>query len=488
MNEISTAYYSNRVEELLDGIDNGDFGLDIIPDKYKWDHLLGLLLLKDSLDGAEDLFIRLYDIAVNSAQKYLKKKAESGETINVVFQSYSAAQWPSEGVYRRFEQTSNVSAKILVSPLVDRNKESGIDSYKKSLSWYKENGYSVLEGMNSDTLEMYEWDKLGGYPDVLYQLSSWFTSLPCSQWFSKLPLRCLVAYIPYSLYLANNNDGSYAIQAVYNKEIVNVMWRVYCDSKHNLDGYKKYQLLHGKNVRYSGYAKMDYFYSDDLLDEEGIRNIWKIPEDKKSDEIKKIIIAPHYSVSDEGTLLFSTFKKNAWFWLYLAEKYRNKVSFIFKPHPNLRWASVECKLFKNYEEYDEYIARWNRLSNGKAVQEASYLDIFKTSDALIMDSISFMGEYLYSGKPVLFLTRPEQCFMDIGKRILDSFYKVPGDNYSEIEEFIQNVVINENDSMKTQREKVFKQEFDYVNTNGITASDYICKEVFELIGRKTQNI
>ncbi len=482
MNQAMVTYYSTLVDELLVGIDNGDFAKEIIPDKYKWEHLLALYLLKDSLDGAEELFTQLYDLAIENAERHIKQKAQNGETVDVAFQSYSAAQWPAEDVYRKLEKTPNVKVKVVVSPLVDRSEESSLDSYIKTLNWFKENDHNVVEGYDPKTHEIYNWDQMGGYPDILYQLSSWFMSLPRVQWYSKLPLRCLVAYIPYGMYLADNSDGSFAIHAVYNKEFFNTIWRSYCDSRFNLDGYKKYQLLGGKNIRYSGYSKMDFFYRDKEYSEDDILKIWKIPVGKKPDEVKKVIIAPHYSVGDEGVILLSTFKKNAWFWLYLAERYKDSISFIFKPHPNLRWSSVEHKLFKSYEEYDEYIAKWNDMPNCKAVQEADYLEIFKTSDAMIMDSGSFLAEYLYTGKPLLFLTRPEQCFLAIGRKLVDSYYTTSGDAYTEIERFVDDVVIGGDDSMKNLRSKVFEEEYDYVKTNGMTASDYICSDIFDLIG------
>ena len=43
---------------------------------------------------------------------------------------------------------------------------------------------------------------------------------------------------------------------------------------------------------------------------------------------------------------------------------------------------------------------WNALPNAKVVEEESYLDIFATSDGMIMDSASFIGEYLYVNKPL----------------------------------------------------------------------------------------
>ena len=136
----------------------------------------------------------------------------------------------------------------------------------------------------------------------------------------------------------------------------------------------------------SGYIKMDQLYRMKEWNEEEIREIWKIPAGKKADEMKRVIIAPHHSFMGYGGIKYSTFARNAWFLLYLAQKYQDKVSFIFKPHPNLRLRAVEAGVFENYEEYDRYVEEWNALPNAKVVQETDYLDIFATSDGMIMDS------------------------------------------------------------------------------------------------------
>ena len=157
---------------------------------------------------------------------------------------------------------------------------------------------------------------------------------------------------------------------------------------------------------------------------------------------------------------------------------------MFKPHPNLRSSAVKYGLFKSYEEYDKYLEKWDDLPNAKVVQDSGYLEYFCTSDAMIMDSVSFLVEYLYLRKPLLFLTRPEQMFLDIGNRVLDSYYKVPGEDYKGIEDFLQKVVISGEDDMKEQREKIFDEEFDYKKENGVLASDYICNDLFELLGER----
>lgn len=474
-------YCSKLVEELCNGIDNGDLLREEIPDRYRWEHMEALFQLSHTMDGGREMYERIYDIVISSAERRLRKKAINGEKINVLFQSYSAAQWPAADVYNTFLNDHRLNVAVIISPMIDRDDESRLNTYAQVKNWFKDRKYRIIEGLDEDKNCYVQWHELQEFPDVLYLTSSWYTSLPQGQRFTDLPLKSLVSYIPYGLYMADNADGSFAKDAVYNKELFSLMWRVYCDCAKNLDGYKKYQYLKGKNVRFSGYSKMDYFYSPREWTENEIKSMWKIPEEKSTSEMKRVILAPHFSVVNQGYILFSTFQKNCWFLLYLAEKYKDCVSFILKPHPNLRFASVASGLFKSYREYDEYLKRWEELPNCKVVQDAGYLEIFATSDAMIMDSGSFLGEYLYTQKPLLYLTRPEQAFLPIGEKVVNAYYRTPGENYIEIERFLNDVVLRENDPMKQIREAVFKEEYDYFSINKIKASDYICNELFELI-------
>ena len=477
MDPKSSDYYIKKVEELIDGIDKGDFSGEVIPDKYRWEHLWGVFLLRDTLDGGEELFKKLYDMVIKSAINYVRNKRRRGEKIRVFFQSYSAAIWPAESVYQRLKNTPGIEVSVVVSPIIDRDKESSLDTYRESEKWFVENGYNVIKGMNIETGEASTWEDFGDYPDVIYQLSVWFTSMPPELWFSKLPLRCLTAYIPYCL---DFPDGTYSegrIQSLLNKEIVNMMWRVYCESQVDLEEFQKYQLLRGKNVRYSGYPKMDYLYNRRNWTNDELIKIWKIPDGCNAETMKKVIIAPHFSVFNIGLLSMSTFHKNAYFLLYLAEKYKDEVSFIFKPHPNLRYSAVVSHLFSSYEDYDKYIERWNSLPNAKAVSEQSYLEIFATSDGMIMDSCSFLAEYLYVDKPLLFLTRPEQ---NMPEKFTSAHYRVPGDDYCRIEGFLRTVVIGGNDTMSEDRKRVF-EEFDYLSNTGMLAGDYICDDLLREI-------
>ena len=97
-----------------------------------------------------------------------------------------------------------------------------------------------------------------------------------------------------------------------------------------------------------------------------------------------------------------------------------------KPHPNLCFAVIEAGLFKSEEDYLAYLQEWDSLPNAKVVTGGYYQDVFKTSDAMILDSASFIAEYQYTHKPMLFLTREGETFNPLGQRILDVSYTADG--------------------------------------------------------------
>lgn len=470
------------VDELISGIDAGDFQDVVnIPEKYTYEYLWALFFLSDTLEDAKSLYEQVYDFTIQHGKAHIREKMEKGEKVKVAFLTISAAEWPAEQIYRMLGQNEKVESYVVVSPLSDRDRESRRDTYRQTFEYFERNGYEVRGGYNEASDTCVAWRDLGGIPDIIIHLTSWYESLPWEFRITSFPLRCINCYIPYGVYVANSVDGSYVKKYVYNKDFVNMMWRVYADSELNLKGYQEHSLLHGKNVLYSGYIKMDYFYNKRKYTEAEIRNIWKIPKDAETEKVKKVIIAPHHAILGYAGIKFSTFPKNAHFLLYLAKKYKDQISFILKPHPNLRYRAVEAGVFENYEAYDAYLAEWNSLENTKVVQEAEYFDIFATSDGMIMDSASFIAEYLYVNKPLLFLTRNGQAFNSLGTHLIEAYYRERGENYEEIERFLEDVIIRNNDNMKKTRSEIFEQELDYVKKNACAAGDYIYNDIVNLI-------
>lgn len=474
--------YANKVDELLSGIDAGDFNqVGKIPDRYTYLHLYSLIELADELDQGKELYRQIFDMVTAHGTCCIRRKVQNGEKIRVVFLAISAAEWPADDVYRLLTADERVEAYIVIAPLMDRDAESRRDTYVQTRDFFLKNGYVVREIYDVEEDVCREWSDLGGMPDMVIHLTAWFQSLPDVCWMLSFPLRCVQMYLPYGIYVADSVDKTYAVNCVYNSNFANVMRKVYVDSAKNREGYRNYGLLQGKNTAFSGYAKMDLLYEKRTWNESEIRSLWKIPEGRNVSEMKRVIIAPHHSIQGYAGIRFSTFQKNALFLLYLAKKYQDQVSFIYKPHPNLRLRAVEAGVFESYEAYDAYVGEWDSLPNARVVNEASYLEIFQTSDGMIMDSASFIAEYLYVNKPLLFLRRDGQAFNMLGTELMRAYDTAWGEDYCAIEEFLQSTIIDGRDEKKRLRETIWKENLDYVGLNHCMASEFIYQDICGLL-------
>lgn len=469
-------------EELLTGIDNGDFSdVRVIPERYTYAHLCAILQFIDTMDDAKLLYKQLYSWTMERGKYALQDKIQNHEKIKVAFLTISAAEWPAEDVCRFFENDERYESYVVVCPLTDRDQHSMNQTYLQTCEHLTQNGHEVRQSYDVEKGLPVGWNAIGGIPDILIHLTPWYGSIPSEYWLENLPLKCVNCYIPYALYTVDSTDGSYMQKIVYNSPFVNMMWRVYTDSKKNLEGYRCYELLQGKNIFYSGYAKMDYFFQKKHYTETEIQKIWKFPQNTDIGKMKKVIIAPHHSFLGYAGLLLSTFARNMYFWPYLAQKYANQVTFILKPHPNLGVRAVEAKIFESVDEYEAYLNEWNSLPNAKVVLEEDYRDIFATSDGMIMDSGSFLAEYMYVGKPLLFLTKKGQAFSTLGQEVLKGHYTEPGENYIGIEKFLEEVILCEKDTLAEARHEIFDKELNYYKVNHRLASEIIYADISELL-------
>jgi hypothetical protein len=89
------------------------------------------------------------------------------------------------------------------------------------------------------------------------------------------------------------------------------------------------------------------------------------------------------------------------------------------------------------------------LGNG---QLENIILIFLSSDALIHDCGSFMAEYLITGKPSLFMIRKESVmeqWSTFGSEAINVHYQ--SRNKQQLIDFIENIVLQEQDDMKKNR-------------------------------------
>ena len=162
---------------------------------------------------------------------------------------------------------------------------------------------------------------------------------------------------------------------------------------------------------------------------------------------KRIIIAPHHTINNQ-VLPLSNFLKYSDFILELPKKYP-EIEFIFRPHP-LLFVNMVNEGFWTNMQVDAYIEQIQK--NGIVYSVGGdYFDVFVNSDAMIHDCSSFVVEYLYTEKPCCFVakTNYKKIFSELGKSCLENYYIAF--EKQQIMDFIENVIIKGNDSLKEKR-------------------------------------
>ena len=92
-----------------------------------------------------------------------------------------------------------------------------------------------------------------------------------------------------------------------------------------------------------------------------------------------------------------------------------------------------------------------------------------------------MGAALYPKTPLLFLTRPEQSFNELGKQLISAHYAVSGTDFIGIEDFLKRVVLNGNDPQKSWREEMFEQYLNYRKITGRAAHEMVYADLVRLV-------
>lgn len=279
-------------------------------------------------------------------------------------------------------------------------------------------------------------------------------------------LDTLICYIPYGYFVADLQESQ------FNQFIHNIIWKNYVVSRYDFYMAKKYCAIGDYGMVYSGYPKMDVMYK-----ENSEYNRWKICGSRKT--VKKIIYAPHHSIGEMPYK--STFAQNYRFILDYAKSHLDTTSWVFKPHPHLKYHAVSDGVFATKQQWDEYVEEWNSLPNATFI-DGAYDDLLRTSDCMIFDSQSFMAEYFFADKPCLYLMRDGAKFNEFGDKILKVIYQSEGDNFAAIKNFIET--LSDEDPKKQQREQFFREYLDYYNYNGQKdAATYIYEDILKELGK-----
>lgn len=346
---------------------------------------------------------------------------------------------------------------IIVPHFYNGTKTTIEEAVEETFQFFIKKGYEVYKD--------YDWEKgkfLGlsdlGKPDLIFHLSPYNFAFPDEMNICNFPLFTLNINVPYGIYVAELSETQ------YNLDSFSMYWKIF-DLPFYCQIASKYTKLGNFNRVPSGYCKLDAFY-EHIDKQKYEKTYWK-----GSPENIRIVYAPHHSIG-ESCQQFSTFDKN-YDLIYEFARRLPHTSWVFKPHPLLKKASVEAGVFNDEREYEQYEEKWNQLPNGKVITGGDYFPLFQTSDCMILDSDSFLAEYQYVHKPILLLTRDTQKFSDLGIPLSKTLYRAEGNDINAIDIFLTEIVRQGKDRLKEEREIFFDNYLNYYKENGKSASEYI---------------
>tara|TARA_B100000965_G_C19601988_1_gene763319 strand:+ start:4755 stop:6056 length:1302 start_codon:yes stop_codon:yes gene_type:complete len=379
--------------------------------------------------------------SLSKTQRAQLRRIKSAGQVKVFFLVIHDTIWKYDSLFRLLQEDSRFLPYIVVIPFV-RNGQPDMELYKKVVKFFGDKNYPRLSVYNRDNNE---WlDLQATYqPDIVF-----FTNphrLTFEKYYSQIyNSDVLTCYVPYAFVVIHS------LRIHYAQEIHRRLWKYFVETKTHGKYATSFLGKFNNRVVVTGYPALDTIFDSSYSP----KDVWKV-KDRKS--VKRIIWAPHHSIEGQGSKLdYSCFTLYAdWFIKQLRN--RSDIQIAFKPHPLLKE-----KLYKHPDwgkmRTDSYYRSWQNLPNGQ-LEESEYLDLFYYSDAMVMDSASFMVEYLYFHKPIMFLVHDElvsERFNSFGREVFSHLYH--GRNSNDISDFIDDIVISGNDSLKNQREHFFFNE------------------------------
>jgi len=384
---------------------------------------------------------RMHKMHMFEMQKLRKK-----QKIRVIFIAIHSSVWKVNSVYQEMLKDDFFEPVILVCPYSAYDEKRMFEELNQSLDFFAKSGCNVqsayLEREN-------DWLKLSSLePDILF-----FTNphgVTKSEYYTEAFQKYLSCYVPYHHEVVSYGDD----QGQYNQYFHNAMWRTFVPHDVSKDKFSKFRSGKLSAVEVTGYPACETFIYERS---KRIDSVWK------QKEKIKIIWAPHHTI-DNPNLPFANFLKYADKFVALVERKKSDVQWSFKPHPVLKSKLYQHSLWGK-KRTDEFYAYWD-TNEYTQLDEGEYQDLFKQSDAMIHDSGSFLAEYLYLQKPVMFMLATDNYidyFNQFGEEALQACHL--GSDWGQVEEFVESL-INENTLIKDAHVAFLEKKiFPYYGSN-----------------------
>lgn len=357
---------------------------------------------------------------------------------DVALVASSLSMWRLEGVYRLMEKDSRFRVKVYYLPFREWDDVS-IAREEASLRQHFEESGIVMRSAGDFLLEHHD---IIFYPQCYRHCYSPALS-------AKSHEDSLLCYSPYGIMFIDERWQ-------YNSRYQNVAWKLFLQNEYHRRTARRLAFNRGVNVVVAGEADSERF-------EGGFKDPWK-PQDRPK---KRVIWAPHHSFGSSDKLA-----RNSFLWVEsimrsLAVRYQDSIQFCLKPHPRLFTELTRLDGWGE-EKVREFCEFWGKRPNCQ-IENGEFIGLFRASDALIHDCNSFSAEYMYTGRPALFLTRNlERVLRDlneVGRRAIEAHYT--GGSEKDICDFLDSVVLGDSAAdTKAESRRAFRENYLEPDLNG----------------------
>lgn len=253
----------------------------------------------------------------------------------------------------------------------------------------------------------------------------------------RLSGRVRAAYVHYGMPVISNDRMQFGLPDFHPW-----LWRHFLPTEAHAEAVRAAPGPRPPEIRVTGHPKFDAYLPP--VPPRNRVETWPNPLGKGR---KRVIFAPHHGL-EQGSLGLGTFGWSGAAMLDLARRHP-EVDFLLRPHPNMAAGLARSGLMQA-SDWQAYKTAWAELPNAAVFEEGRYWDVFRSSDALITDSGSFLAEYLPTGRPLIRLERDGAAPLNsFGQRLAGGFYRTtdrPG-----LETLFADIVVRGRDPLAPAR-------------------------------------
>lgn len=355
----------------------------------------------------------------------------NNDKIRVVFVFQEASYWPSlKTLYDSLKKDEKFEVFVLAIPVLTIPDLQQLEIKPQNIQFLEDNNIEYIDARcaNGELFDLYVLK-----PDYVFTQIHFDIQRVMEYKASVMRLYTKVCLIPHAFLLSSSDNKELYYQADY--------FRIFVPNEYHAEQLSS--IIHRTdNIEITGYPRFD-LYAEKLEDSP----LWKISK-RENHKIKRIIWSPHWWAYGHNKSLADGVL-NLWEYFYNYAKTHNNIELVVKPHPNLFNGLTRSK-YISQTKADSMISTINDLPNASVYTGGNYIDLFKTADLIVNNSISFLAEWLPSEKPMVFFDTERKFELnEMADRILNVYYHAS--SIVELNKIIEDILDKQNDELKMQR-------------------------------------